>query len=255
MQVPRALPPPRPPGGEGGARGVALKAGAARHRRRRLHRGPHAERGARPLPDASRPHVAMHPRGHHRGRRERSGRVSRRGRVPAARQARRRGRRRAAARDPHLRPKLTISAVDDTGTSVTFACPRPPPFAACSTSTADRMPASRTGWQRRRRHPRRARAPPAAAAFAKMRRGAAALREAVRLRRVLRTDVRRRGTTEDRLGGHLPRQNRAAVGGSEVEGGRPRRGGRDGGGGEGRGRARGGDGGVDVGGERTGRRR
>ena len=97
IHLPRALPPPRPSGGEGGARGVALEGGAARHRRRRLRRGPHAEGQHR---SRSRLRVAMHPRGRHRGCRERSRRVARRGRAPAARQARRRGRRRSRLARP-----------------------------------------------------------------------------------------------------------------------------------------------------------
>ena len=86
-----------------------------------------------------------------------------------------------AARDPHETPKLMMSAVDDTGTSVTV---RLPPSAArhpdlltgtvdlhrriCDAADAVRVAA-------------KARAAKADAAFAKMRRGAAALREAVRM--------------------------------------------------------------------------
>ena len=93
-----------------------------------------------------------------------------------------------ASRDPHHRPTLTISAVDDTGTSVTV---RLPPSAA-------RHPALRTGSGHfisrsvdardgicaaaaAIRDGARARAAKADAAFAKMRRGAEALREAVRI--------------------------------------------------------------------------
>ena len=87
-----------------------------------------------------------------------------------------------AARDPHDLPKLTISAVDDTGTSVTV---RLPPSTACH---PDWHLADRIHLQDRFcvaaadiRDGARARAAKADAAFAKMRRGAAALREAVRI--------------------------------------------------------------------------
>ena len=85
-----------------------------------------------------------------------------------------------AARDPHDLPKLTISAVDDTGTSVTV---RLPP----STVQRERRWIGEDGWDGTRaaaadvRDGARARAAKADAAFAKMRRGAAALREAVRI--------------------------------------------------------------------------
>ena len=92
-----------------------------------------------------------------------------------------------APRATRTRPTLTISAVDDTGTSVTV---RLPPSAArhpalrtgsghlspapstCATGSAPPPPPSATA---------RGRAATADAAFAKMRRGAEALREAVRI--------------------------------------------------------------------------
>ena len=78
-----------------------------------------------------------------------------------------------AALDPHHRPTLTISAVDDTGTSVTF---RLPP----TTVQRERRWIGEDGWDGTRaaaaniRDGARARAAKADAAFAKMRRGAAA---------------------------------------------------------------------------------
>ncbi|ACO67908.1 predicted protein [Micromonas commoda] len=84
-----------------------------------------------------------------------------------------------AARDPHNLPKLTISAVDDTGTSVTVRLP--PSTARHDLQTTiylqDRFCVAAADI----RDGARARAAKADAAFAKMRRGAAALREAVRI--------------------------------------------------------------------------
>ena len=89
-----------------------------------------------------------------------------------------------AARDSHLRPKLTMSAVDDAGTSVTF---RVPPSSALRglldfqpTMGEDGLDGTRAAAAAVR-DGARARAAKADAAFAKMRRGAAALREAVRV--------------------------------------------------------------------------
>ncbi len=90
-----------------------------------------------------------------------------------------------AARDPHEAPKLTISAVDDTGTSVTFRVPPStalggPPFGFHPTMGVDGLDGIRAAAFSIR-DGARARAAKADAAFAKMRRGAAALREAVRM--------------------------------------------------------------------------
>ena len=213
---------------------------------------------------SSRPHVAMHPRGHHRGRRERSGRVARRGRVPAARQARRRGRRRSRRARP-----ARFAEADDIGRgrhgNVGDRSPAPVHSPVTLGGPGFDPTSGKDGWDGTRaaaaaiRDGARARAAKADAAFAKMRRGAAALREAVRMYDASFEQTSAAGGSSVRpgrtgLAGISPSRLRRRRG-SEVEGGRPRDRGRDGGGGEGRGRARGGDGGVDVGGERTGRRR
>lgn len=89
-----------------------------------------------------------------------------------------------AARDSHEAPKLTISAVDDTGTSVTFRVPPSTalgrPFGFHQTMGVDGLDGIRAAAAAIR-DGARARAAKADAAFAKMRRGAAALREAVRM--------------------------------------------------------------------------